>query len=268
MHAQMDRPHKAVDRERDSTPGKAARFENTEVRALIFDLDGTLYNPKLVQRKMFLKFAKAHITSPKQGLKTLRAVNSYRRALELLRSRPSPIDDIHDAQTSLAREQTGFPKDFIAQSVKIWMQREPILVLNECQDAQLVSFLNTSRNRGLRLGVFSDYPATEKLTALGLDSYFDAVVSASDPEVRTLKPNPRGLEVVLQRLGVSRNEAVYIGDRPEVDAAAAGKLGMKCFILGATKSDCVRWKCTSFANFQDLALALFPAERDAQAQGN
>ncbi len=67
--------------------------------------------------------------------------------------------------------------------------------------------------------------------AMGIRPYFDAVVSAQDSEVRRFKPHPRGLEVTLARLGVEPGQACYIGDRPEVDAAAARAAGLECVIF-------------------------------------
>jgi FMN phosphatase YigB (HAD superfamily) len=57
-------------------------------------------------------------------------------------------------------------------------------------------------------------------------------VSAQDPEVQRFKPNPRGLEVALRQLGVEKHQALYVGDRPEVDAATACSAGTACVIIG------------------------------------
>ena len=57
-------------------------------------------------------------------------------------------------------------------------------------------------------------------------------VSAQDREVQKFKPSPRGLEVTIQRLGVEKHQVLYIGDRPEIDAAAASGTGIACVIIG------------------------------------
>jgi HAD superfamily hydrolase (TIGR01509 family) len=80
--------------------------------------------------------------------------------------------------------------------------------------------------------VLSDYPPAAKLAALGVDQYFDVAVCAQDAEVRAFKPSPRGIRVALARLGVEPREALYVGDRPEVDAAAAAAAGVPCVIVG------------------------------------
>jgi HAD superfamily hydrolase (TIGR01549 family) len=237
--------------------------QNADIRALIFDVDGTLYRRDLLQRKLLFQFAKAHITKPLEALRIFRALHSYRRGLEKLRTARQPLEDIYRDQTDFACADTGFKREFIVECVEIWMRQYPSSVLNQCLDQQLVPLLAAARDRGLRLGVFSDYPAEEKLEAMGLNSYFDVIVCSGDPEVKRLKPDPRGLVVAMEKLGASKNQAVYIGDRPEIDAAAAGRLGVRCFILGAKRSDCLRWNCTSFSSFHELssALTLIDADR-------
>jgi putative hydrolase of the HAD superfamily len=89
------------------------------------------------------------------------------------------------------------------------------------------------RASGLRLGVLSDYPPEAKLAALGVGDLFDAVLCAQAPEVGVFKPNPRGILVLLERLGVAPSEALYVGDRAEVDAAAARAAGVACAILSS-----------------------------------
>jgi phosphoglycolate phosphatase-like HAD superfamily hydrolase len=54
--------------------------------------------------------------------------------------------------------------------------------------------------------------------------------------VAAFKPNPRGILVALERLGVAPGEALYVGDRAEVDAAAARAAGVACAILSGLKA--------------------------------
>jgi HAD superfamily hydrolase (TIGR01549 family) len=86
--------------------------------------------------------------------------------------------------------------------------------------------LEFARVAGIRLALCSDYPGLPKLEAMGLERFFDQVICAQHPEVGSLKPNPQILQVALRRLGVSASEALYAGDRPEVDGGAAARAGV------------------------------------------
>ena len=94
------------------------------------------------------------------------------------------------------------------------------------------------KSNSISSGVVSDYPAGPKLQALGVEDMFDVVVSAQDVDVGEFKPSPRGLLVAINRLGVSAGEAVYVGDRIDVDAKAARQAGIASFTIGRARSDC------------------------------
>ena len=50
--------------------------------------------------------------------------------------------------------------------------------------------------------------------------------------MKRFKPSPRGLEVTLRQLRIEKHQAVYIADRPEIDAPAASAAGIPCVIIG------------------------------------
>jgi HAD superfamily hydrolase (TIGR01509 family) len=112
-----------------------------------------------------------------------------------------------------------------------WMEERPLDLLAGAMWEGLEPVLVGAKQRGLRLGVVSDYPAEKKLEALGLRAYFETVVTAQDIEVQRFKPDPRSLEVALDRLNTGPDDALYVGDRPEVDAEAARRAGVACAIL-------------------------------------
>ena len=57
------------------------------------------------------------------------------------------------------------------------------------------------------------------------------MASSEDPAIQAYKPNPKGLLVTLARLGVAPDQAIYAGDRPEVDAEAVGRVGVRAVIV-------------------------------------
>jgi len=139
--------------------------------------------------------------------------------------------DIASAQIQLASERAGVREDIIAGCVARWMEQEPLPLLAKSMRKGTTELLHEAKERGLRLAACSDYPAKQKLAAMGIAEFFDVVVTAQDPEVQRLKPDPRGLEITLQRLAVRHNEAIYIGDRADVDGEAATRAGIRHFIL-------------------------------------
>jgi putative hydrolase of the HAD superfamily len=202
------------------------------LKALILDIDGTLYRQTLLRGLMFQRMLRTHIGQPARGLLTLRVLRAYRRAQEVLRASSLDHSDLAEEQLRLASEWTGVRLEIVRSWVARWMEHEPLDFLAHVVCEGVVEFLQVATACGLRLGVFSDYPGTAKLIAMEVVHFFDVVVSAQDPEVQKFKPSPRGLEVTLRRLGVKKHQALYIGDRPDIDAAAASRAEIACVIIG------------------------------------
>jgi len=225
------------------------------LKAIVFDVDGTLYRQEPVRRAMLARLVRAHLDRPLAGLRTLRWLHAYRKAQERLRGEPGePTDggDLADRQVRLACEWTGAEPEALRSCVRRWMEQEPLTLLRPSLRDGLPALIAAATRRALRLGVCSDYPAAEKLAAMGIAGLFEVVVSAQDADVQRFKPHPRILEIALRRLGVPREEALYVGDRPEVDAEAARRAGVACAIIGPRRRATLAVDCLSFTSFGRL----------------
>jgi HAD superfamily hydrolase (TIGR01549 family) len=79
-----------------------------------------------------------------------------------------------------------------------------------------------------RLGVVTngiDRVQRARLAASGLAPLFDAVVTSQS--CGFAKPDPRILHVALDAMGVAARHAVYVGDDPATDGAAASAAGVR-----------------------------------------
>lgn len=199
--------------------------------ALIFDVDGTLYDSACVRRQMLIRLVRAHLARPVLGFRTARLLVAYRRAQEALRG-VSHWDRPADRQLEIACAETGIDPGVAGAFVRRWMEQEPLEFLGKYARAGLHGLLETAQARGTSLGVVSDYPAEAKLAALGIASFFDSVVSAQSAGVGVFKPSACGLHAVLARLGAVPDGTVYIGDRSEVDLPAARSAGVFCVLVG------------------------------------
>jgi HAD superfamily hydrolase (TIGR01549 family) len=235
-------------------PVLGTSFRNTALKAIVFDVDGTLYRQSSLRRSMLIRLLRAHRGSPIEGWRTFRSLSAYRRAQEHLRGDLS--GDLATAQISRACEQTKIDRASIVRYVERWMEREPLAILRRCVQPGLIDFLHACRGRGLRLAVLSDYPAEAKLRALGIADLFDVILCAQEPEIGVFKPHPRGLIVALTRLGVSNLECLYVGDRADVDALAAEAAGVPCAILARRTTNFLDTYAT-VRNYQQLQEQLF-----------
>ena len=201
------------------------------LRCLIFDVDGTLYRQAPVRRGMAFRLLTYGLRNPAPALRTAAFIRQYRRAQEQLRGIGSTSD-----QLRLACEHTGADWKWGSKCVEEWMERGPLDLVAKAMYPGLVPFLAKATQRGIKLAVVSDYPAQDKLRALGIHTYFCCVINSSDPRVRRFKPAPDGILTVLRELNIEPSHAIYIGDRPEVDAEAAKSAGAGCAILGRSST--------------------------------
>ena len=226
-----------------------------QLRAVVFDVDGTLYRQSPLRRAMFLRLLRMAAGHPIEGWQTFRTLQAYRHAQEHLRH--GCDGDIATAQIAFASKRAKTEPASVMTRVQRWMEQEPLSTLPSCAYAGLPEFLAACQGAGLRLAALSDYPADAKLQALGIADHFELVLCAQAPEVNVFKPNPRGLQVVLEKMGVDRHECLYVGDRADVDAAAAAAAGMACVIL--TRDPATSARYTTVTSYPQLQHLLFGA---------
>ena len=200
-------------------------------RAVVFDVDGTLYAQSPVRRAMMVRLAQTCVTRPVAALRTMRVLAAYRHAQEAMRE--SGFEgDVASEQLRRAATASGVNRADVGALVEQWMETAPLDAVASNRRAGLIDVLDELARRGVALGVVSDYPAERKLAALGIAGRFDVVLSAQDPRVHAFKPNPKGLLLALCELGVPTEHAVYVGDRAEVDGAAAAAAHVRCVLIG------------------------------------
>lgn len=92
----------------------------------------------------------------------------------------------------------------------------------------LNSILEALKKQSILIGIITNGMGQfqmDNITALGIEKYFKTIVISEWEGVK--KPNPEIFEKALKQLNVLANESVYVGDHPENDVIAAGKVGMK-----------------------------------------
>ncbi len=82
------------------------------------------------------------------------------------------------------------------------------------------------RARGCRIGLISNWDRrlAGLFAGLELDRFVDTIVSSA--EVGLHKPDPRIFELALERLGVTAENAVHVGDHHYADVLGAESVGM------------------------------------------
>ena len=202
------------------------------IRAVLFDVDGTLYQQPPMRALMSLELSSL-LTSPARFPGRLRALAAYRKAQEALRaSWEGRHDSLGSAQLEMASQKADVPRDEVERLVESWIHFRPLKYLRFCRAKGLTPLLDHLERSNVRMGVLSDYPAAKKLEALGIRERFSPVLCATDPEINAFKPHPKGFLRACELWRLKPAEVLMVGDRADADAAGAAAAGLPCVIIG------------------------------------
>jgi len=186
-------------------------------RAIFLDMDGTLYYQYPVRLCMALRLALQCFCPG--GLRTLRLILAARKLYEQGLSETKRI-------ATLA-ERFHISLEAVQSMIYMWMVEKPLSFVRLFRDRRLIADMERAKQHGTMLIVLSDYPVTEKLTALG----FRPDVAYSALELGCLKPCSDGLQKVLKDLELTPRDCLFIGDRMDKDGRLAENIGMDYVIL-------------------------------------
>lgn len=202
------------------------------VLGVVFDLDGTLYRQTPVRIQMARRLIR-HAFRERNGWRDVRILMHFRRNREALAG-SHPKKNISQAQYQATARALAIDTDLVEAVVYHWMEVVPLEVLRSARYKDVEVFFEALRARGVRIGVFSDYPIEAKLATLGLQA--DAVCCSIQPDVDCLKPGVAGLKKLLDNLELVPSECVMVGDRLDRDGACAQSLDMP-FLLCNGRQD-------------------------------
>jgi HAD superfamily hydrolase (TIGR01549 family) len=182
------------------------------IRLVTWDVDGTLYRRRALERALVLDCLKRTWREPRVW-SDLQAARRYSAHAEAWRGRT-----LTEAWKTEHAEGAKLVEPWLARVLeRVAPRPEAIRHLDDIRAARLTQV------------VLSDFASVEKLRALKLDGYFTAIYACS--AIGALKPSPVPFQHVQQAHGVAPHEHLHIGDRPDTDEVGAKAAGARCLIL-------------------------------------
>ena len=192
---------------------------HTAIRGIVFDLDGTLYVSEPFAAT--IQEAAVGYISALKGI----SGNEARSLMAVARTRLSEAHGITPTLSAVSIELGGSIRDlhavFEAQlSPESYLARdERVIALLERLSQRFELCVYTNNNRALTIRI---------IAYLGLGGLFRHIFAIDDRW--HAKPDEGMLELVLNRLGLAHTEALFVGDRYDVDLRLPEQRGCPVYL--------------------------------------
>jgi len=193
------------------------------LKAVAFDMDGTLYP----NYRLYLRLLPRFFLHPA----FYNAFIKVRRELHAAdNGNFSQAGSFYDRQISLMAKLLRENNEKIGEKLErlVYSDMEKLFSGMELFP-HVKETLVTFRKAGLKLGLLSDFPPEEKVSLLGLDGYFDAIVSSE--ETGALKPSGIPFAALAGSLALSPKEILYVGNHIHFDAEGSKSAGFNSALI-------------------------------------
>ena len=189
----------------------------SQVKVVSWDIDGTMYDLDTLisafKRDLFRRMlSRGWIRAWRDFFRLLR----FKRFMDRIRKaagdyRVPPVPD----------------RDIIAQT-QDEMYARILPEIGPCDG--VIGLMKWLQAHDIKQVAFSDYRPSTKLTALGVNHFFDAIYAGED--LGFLKPAPPAFQAILDAHDLSPPELLHIGDRADTDGGATAEVGYQVALIG------------------------------------
>jgi HAD superfamily hydrolase (TIGR01549 family) len=194
-----------------------------DIKAIIFDFDGTLYDFKGLPKNLCLS-----------SIHNILKINAVQKARKALKGKEFSTSLEYENEFFSVLKQLGKFKS--SEKAKNWYNnlymKKMVLVLSKKYTKRdgILQMVKSLKSKDIKLVIYSDYGMLkERLEAVNFTaeelSYFDHILSSED--FGCLKPAKKGFLQVAKKLDISPENCLVVGDRIDTDGQGAFDSGMK-----------------------------------------
>lgn len=209
---------------------------NNKYKLILLDMDGTLYYQRKMQMLMCMEMLGYALCHPFSlwKLKTISVFRKVRENVPGMEEKQEKVKTVsgsnllqeHYKKTAVKIKKA--PQE-IEEVIGEWMFKRPLKHIYSCRDCVLGDKVQEWKQKGLKVVVYSDYPAEDKCRALGI--FPDGIYSSDLERIGQMKPSAKAVEVIVSDFGVEKEEVLVIGDRYSRDGKMAENAHVDYLIL-------------------------------------
>ena len=189
------------------------------LKGFVFDVDGTLYSQKKMRIKMGVRLLSFYMLRPHR-IKELYALKIFRNLREKDEWKRAGFEELYLE----IQKKTSLPLTRIEKSIQYWMFQAPLDIIKSCSYQNVISYINEQHHNQKKVIVYSDYPAADKLKAIGME--YDLVFAFGSDGIDEQKPSLQIMKAIVSKSGCTADQLLYVGDRDDRDKASAESVNM------------------------------------------
>lgn len=198
-----------------------------EYKLVIWDLDGTLYFQKEFRLKMAMVLMQKLVFAPTHWKEAF-VILKYRSLREKWDASDTGAD-LEERQYIETGKSFKLSGEQVERIISRWMLEEPLAHLKAYRDETAAKTIGVLQEKGIATVCYSDYPTIDKLKALEIE--VSGSYAATDDVIACMKPNPKGLQYIINKYQIAKEDTIMIGDRMEKDGEVAKAVGVDYLIL-------------------------------------
>ncbi|MDW3647764.1 MAG: HAD family hydrolase [Bacteroidia bacterium] len=197
-----------------------SQLDIEKVQAILFDLDGTLYDLKAMQKIMRKKILFHLLTKPWKW-KEILIVYYFRK--DRKDAAGAYVPDLKITQYRWLQRRFDLSLKNLESIIEKWMYELPAKQLADLAFPNLYSFLDVLKAKAIPFGIHSDLQIGKKLECLNIQP--DCQSDATDADINSLKPHPGGIFAFAKKLEIKEENILVLGDKEKLDGRMAREGG-------------------------------------------
>ena len=187
---------------------------STEIKAVAFDIDGTLYMNRRLNLRCF-----PHIVHHKS------LYRRYNNARKELRAKDY-YGNLYKEQARIVSEKMGIYQEEAEKEIwsVCYKGLEKYFKRFDVEKGVRQLFIRL-KEAGIKIAVLSDFPPEQKGDIWGLEQYCDVIIASE--KLGALKPSSKVYEALIKELNVPAEEILYVGNSHRYDVEGSKKAGMQ-----------------------------------------
>ncbi|MHA2180651.1 MAG: HAD family hydrolase [Promethearchaeota archaeon] len=208
-------------------------------KGIIWDLDGTIFNISDALKKA----VDDGIEKYQLTIKRDEVMEEIAHLIEEIQNYPVPKILLNSYELLKANFLTGI-SFFKKLRIAIFLFNQ----FNKYKDAEstiyngIDNLISNMFNKKLKLAILTNNKsqyAKEILDKFNLTKFFDPIIGFN--EVTEVKPNPEGIQIILDKWKIKPSEAIFVGDMTtDVDAGKSANVMMICVASGLAQKEALQ----------------------------